>query len=397
MFGKKKKNKITTEPEIETSQERNEPREKLSKFDLIIRIVSTTLVLTCVGMLGYAGFLLFYDSANENASAESYITITNKNIEQSKKIYAEFGNNKQKKAADFALLGTKFFLSESKITPELLSVEHTQSIVGTGNSNLYLYNLNTDSSLAIGRTSIENNTFFIDLNKVDAGDYLVYSDAYNSANKKDYNPYSLASNVPILYSTYTLPDVSTHARKRITIKNNAASPFLLINIKNAGSVLPTDYYDAVLYYAQYAVDSSDQLQKKEVSEDRKALLESVKDNIDSSIYKVKMVNSIQDAFDTKANLSFAIGNVTEDYTSLYTLGASSDFSVKQIESGQLKGYDFHPEIRELTNYLGQAGAHYFDVVGNDTVISSLTHNGKESFLLEDNSEVSQKINNILKR
>lgn len=407
MFGKKKKKKKVSKEVIEDTsfdedeeeviirRRKPEAKKKWTRFDYLLRIVTSVMIFGCVGMLGYAAFLLIYDSTNSTATAETYITIGNKSIEQSKKIFAEFGKKKQKKAADFAVLGTKFFLSESKITPSLLSSSNSANIVGEGNSNLYMYNLDTDSSISLGRSFFESNIYYIDLNHVDEGDYLIYSDALNSSKKSDYNPYSLSTNMPILYSTYTLPDKETNTRKRITIKNNFASPYLVINVKNAGSVLPSDMYDAVLYPAQYHLNDTDELEKTTPTSEQVEAVKEIAKTWETSSYKVKVVSSLQEAFDTKATLSFAISDtLTEDFTSLYTLGDNTTLKTKVLSDTALQGYDYYPEIRELTSYLGMAGQRYVDVKGNDTTITYTTPIGKESFMLAKSENISDKINSI---
>ncbi len=407
---RKKKNKrqniVIEEENLEENKVEEEVSSKpvstkrFSKGAIFTRIITGGLVLATFGMLCYSIFLLIHDSTSSTASPDTYITLSGKNVADSKKVFSEFGDAKQKKAADLAVVGTKLFLSEHKITPDLLSISNTSSIVGEGNSNFYLYNVTQDvSKFSSGQSDINNNIFYIELNNLEAGDYLVYSDATNSTNKKDFNPYSLATGETIRYTIYTLPNSSTKERKRITIRNNEASPYLLINVQNTGSTLPESRYDAVIFNTQYEEKDDHSFGYTEnVEEEKKSSLAAlVNENIDATLYKVKVVSSLKEASTINATMAFAVGATSKDITSLFTINSSmSDISTNVLgDTSPLKGYDANPEVRELVGYLDNAGKYYQGVYGNDISSSSFTRVGKESFLLTDSSTVTSKINTLL--
>lgn len=402
MFRKKKKQEDISKENV--TDERDEKAssfvvagKKPSRFPLFIKIISATLAVGSIALLAYSCFLLISDSG-ESSSEESYITLTGKNINESKQIYSRFGKEKMKKAADFALLGNKLFLSETKITPDILDGQHTADILGQGNSNFYLYNLTTDTSkFASGQSHLESNQYYIDLGKIDEGDYLVYSDYYNSVDNGNLNPYSLSTNEAISYTAYSLPDPETKARKRITIRNNSISPFLVINVKNCGSVLPTNYYDAVLFYAPYQQKQDGSFAEIQNSKDDTDKLKGlVNDNSDFSKanLKIKVADSLQDAFDSRCSYSFALEKGVKTTTSIYTKG-SLEYHVNTLNDTSLKGYDANPEIRELTGYLGCAGQNRLGVTGNGIRLSDSSHIGKECFLLDETLDVLDTIQKFL--
>lgn len=389
MFFKKKK-----EEETKVTTPVEEKKEKTSAGSKVIKLLATLVVLFSFGWAIYSSVLFIKDSNNASSSADSYITLNGKNTTESKKVFEEFGTNKQKKAADFALVGTKFFISETKITPDLLNESSKEYFVGEGNKNFYLYNLTKEVAKNNLKTDFANNIFYLDLNDADEGDYLIYSDAIITSDKKDINPYSLLTNETIYYTSYTLPN-SNGLRKKITIRNNEASPFLLINLKYCGSSLPTNHYDLVIFYQQYDSSLNYISDTREKTNIVKSIIEK---NIDTNKYSFYIASSIQDAYNTNAIISIAISDSIEyDYTSIFTIEDNSNFKTKVIDdsSSPLINYDYYPEIRELTGYLDKAGENYKDVTGNDIQLTTSHHVGKESFMLQDNSEYSNKINNYI--
>lgn len=407
MFFKKKKKDDQTQETVSPPKEeipKVSPIEiqetKKQRKEKVIKIISSVLVLGSFSLLIYSVFLLIHDSATSYNGKDSYITLTGSNIAKSKEVYSQFGNKKKKKASDYALIGTKFFLSETKITPELLSIDHTKDIVGEGNTNFYLYNISTNQSkFALGQTYISNNVFYIDLDKVEEGDYLIYSDNTNSINKSDFNPYSLSTNESISITSYSLPD-EDGIRKRITIKNNSISPYLLISVNNCGTTLPPKYYDAVIYYSQYEKEESgsDFIYLEDRSQDDiSALNAQIEKDFNQSIYKIKVATSLQDAYDTNCNKAFALSSNESDVTSLYTIGSNTNLKTNQLpKSSSLAGYDANPEIRELLGYLGHAGENNLNVSGNDIQVNSSSHVGKEGFILSDSSDIKAELLSRLK-
>lgn len=366
----------------------NKPKKTTDKKVLITKILFLSIVLACFAMFIYSIVLLVKDTSTSTGGDESYIALKGKNEKDSEKIYSEYGNEKQNKGGDFSIIGTKFFFSESKITPSLLSSSNSDAIFGEGRTNFYLYKLVDNVFSSSWKTISSEGIYYIDLNLLDDGDYVIFSDTTHE-DRKSINPYSLSSNTAINYVSYSLPNENGE-RKRITIRNNKVSPFLIINVLSCGTTLPDEYYDAVLLYQEYYIED-EKLVKKDVSEKKDYLTNSILPSIDDK-FKVKVVSSIQEAFDANANLAFSIGEI--DLTSLYT---NYQYQTKTYESGSLIGYDYYPEIRELTGYLDNAGKHYPNVICNDTVISENKNIGKESFMFVDNSETIVKIDSILNR
>lgn len=411
LFKKKNKNKDieeTKENNSEATQITNEStstvdHKKISKDRKIIlfKAITGALAVCSVAMLCYAIFQLFYDSSNSNYSSESYITLDGKSIQESKTIYSQFGSKKKKCAADYALLGSKLFISETKIYPSLLKSENKNSIFGEGNTNFYLYDLTTDTSkFTKGQSNSENNSYYIELTNISEGDYLIYSDSVNSKNKSDINPYSLSTDEAINYVSYSLPD-DKGIRKRITIRNNSSSPYLLINIKNCGSSLPNDYYDAVVFYSQYEQkENTDEYNSssEKTEDDKKAVSNLLNESFSTSNYKIKFVDNIQEAYNAKANKSFALYNGNEIITSTYLIGNNNSLKTNVLSSNSsLSGYDSNPEIRELTGYLGKAGERNLGVYGNDITTSNSLHLGKECYLINESiSKISSDIQTLLK-
>ena len=372
----------------------NNQSEKKKVSTLIVKIISGTLVIASAALLCYSAFLLINQS-KESATNDSYITLNGKTIQESKTVYSEFGIQKKKKASDFALLGSKFFLSESKITPSLLS-SGTEAVFGQGSKNLYLYNLTSkQSTFALGQTDTDSHRYYIDLNGLSEGDFLCYSSTGPFASNKDYHPYSLSTNQSINYTTYTLPN-SDGIRKRITIRNNKESPYLLLNVKNCGSTLPTKNYDVVIFPAEYTKKDST-LEKTTTYTDKE--WESLTSTLTEKLpkrYKVKFASSLQEAYDTNATLSIAIGKQDGDYTSTYIATSTSSYLTDTLTDGTLKGYDTYPEIREMASYLGKAGENNSEVIGNDVETSSDLHTGKESYLLSED-KIEEKIISLLSK
>lgn len=362
------------------------------------RIGKALLSLAVLGSFVLAGFSIYERIAfakSESSGDDSYITLNGKSITDSKKIYGEFGKSKQKKARDISLIGTKLFVSESKITPSLYASSDTEAISGSGN-NFYLYNLTSDVPLsATAKSDFAHHKFYIDLNGLEEGDYLLYSDPNSSADKKsDINPYSLSFSAPLSLETYSLPDSKTGIRKRIRIRNNEASPYLLINVRQAGTTLASNYADAVLFASSYQEEEDGVFTEKEGSAELNERLSSLQESLSQSgKYQIKVVSSLEEAISTHAPYAFALSeDITEDITSLYTLDEvtyGDTYCTNLLPSSSaLAGYDANPEIRENTGYLDEAGRGYASVIGNDTTYFA-SYQGKESFLFAKRSNQSE--------
>ncbi len=384
LFGKKKKgqDEITAPSSTEVSiaasdaTAANEPK-KEKKFSFL-RLFTLLLSLSCLAFSVYCVALRIVQGNGNGENANSYLTLTGKSINDSKAVYSTFGQKNKKKINDYAFVGTKFFLSEYKITPSTLKSKTFSS--DTTTTDFSLYDLTNDTVTALSnRTAFSSNKFFIDFSKVSAGDYLIYP--YYGDEKTDKpDCYSLADESTVLTSIYTLPD-SNGERKKVTLKNNASSPFTLITVKNCGSVIPDDYYDAVLFYQEY----TDGKTASAVSSESVDKLKSIQNSIyEENGYKIYVASSLEEAVNVNATVSLCVSSSQEEIvTSLFTNTNYDSYNVSALEESELVGYDKVPEIRECVGYLDHGGEGYVSVVGNSTVRKNTSRIGKESFLLHD--------------
>ncbi len=384
LFGKKKKGQdeiaapSSTEVSIATSDATmaNEPK-KEKKFSFL-RLFTLLLSLSCLAFSVYCVALRIVQGNGNGENANSYLTLTGKSINDSKAVYSTFGQKNKKKINDYAFVGTKFFLSEYKITPSTLKSKTFSS--DTTTTDFSLYDLTNDTVTALSnRTAFSSNKFFIDFSKVSAGDYLIYP--YYGDEKTDKpDCYSLADESTVLTSIYTLPD-SNGERKKVILKNNASSPFTLITVKNCGSVIPDDYYDAVLFYQEY----TDGKTASAVSSESVDKLKSIQNSIyEENGYKIYVASSLEEAVNVNATVSLCVSSSQEEImTSLFTNTNYDSYNVSALEESELVGYDKVPEIRECVGYLDHGGEGYVSVVGNSTVRKNTSRIGKESFLLHD--------------
>lgn len=384
LFGKKKKGQdeiaapSSTEVSIAASDATaaNEPK-KEKKFSFL-RLFTLLLSLSCLAFSVYCVALRIVQGNGNGENANSYLTLTGKSINDSKAVYSTFGQKNKKKINDYAFVGTKFFLSEYKITPSTLKSKTFSS--DTTTTDFSLYDLTNDTVTALSnRTAFSSNKFFIDFSKVSAGDYLIYP--YYGDEKTDKpDCYSLADESTVLTSIYTLPD-SNGERKKVTLKNNASSPFTLITVKNCGSVIPDDYYDAVLFYQEY----TDGKTASAVSSESVDKLKSIQNSIyEENGYKIYVASSLEEAVNVNATVSLCVSSSQEEImTSLFTNTNYDSYNVSALEESELVGYDEVPEIRECVGYLDHGGEGYVSVVGNSTVRKKTSRIGKESFLLHD--------------
>lgn len=384
LFGKKKKGQdeiaapSSTEVSIAASDATmaNEPK-KEKKFSFL-RLFTLLLSLSCLAFSVYCVALRIVQGNGNGENANSYLTLTGKSINDSKAVYSTFGQKNKKKINDYSFVGTKFFLSEYKITPSTLKSKSFSS--DTTTTDFSLYDLTNDTVTALSnRTAFSSNKFFIDFSKVSAGDYLIYP--YYGDEKTDKpDCYSLADESTVLTSIYTLPD-SNGERKKVTLKNNASSPFTLITVKNCGSVIPDDYYDAVLFYQEY----TDGKTASAVSSESVDKLKSIQNSIyEENGYKIYVASSLEEAVNVNATVSLCVSSSQEEImTSLFTNTNYDSYNVAALEESELVGYDKVPEIRECVGYLDHGGEGYVSVVGNSTVRKNTSRIGKESFLLHD--------------
>jgi hypothetical protein len=372
---------------VTTKTEETSGPKKESRAAFAVKIVTALLALSALGTACYSVYALIHDKAYSADVSESYLTLTGKNFGQSQAVYAAFGtadktHTNQRKIKDFAFLGSKMFLSVSKITPSLLSVADREKIVGTGAIDLYLYNL-TDDVAKGGKdygTDTANGKFSIDLSKVNEGDYLIYPEGENAAKTKaEIYPFSINTEESIREVFYTLPD-KDGKRKRITFKDNSVSPYLLLSVQSCGTTLPDTVYDAVLLDQEFTGDPLSDQGKS--ASDRMSTLSAIAQRISANRYKIKAVDSLVSAHSVQATVSLALSSsLSQDFLSVYNTYGFSGYQAKALDSGDLIGYDAYPEIRELTGYLDRAGEGYAGVIANDVLAPVTSKQGKESFLV----------------
>ncbi len=386
LFGKKKEKTEAENPASVPAEENpivnaapvGEEKKKERKFSFF-RLFTLLLSLSCFAFSVYCVALRIVQGNGSENNTNSYLTLSDKSINDSKAIYSAFGQSNKKKISDYAFVGTKFFLSEYKITPSTLKSQTFSS--DTTTTDFSLYDLTNDTVTAVtNRTAFSGNKYYIDFSKVSAGDYLVYP--YHGEEKTDKpDCYSLADESTVSTSIYTLPD-SNGERKKVTFKNNAASPFSLFTVKNCGSVIPDDYYDAVLFYQEYTEESSESTR---ASDESIAKLKSIQSSIlEENGYKIYVASSLEEAVNVNATVSLCVSSSQENVmTSLYTDTNYDNYLTSVLENTELLGYDKVPEIRECVGYLDHGGEGYVSVIGNSTVRKTSSRVGKESFLLHD--------------
>lgn len=385
---------ITVNSPSNNAEPASAPAQKKDGKAIFVKVVSILLIAAVTVGVVFAFIGLFQKKSGKNSN--EFILLQGKSYAQSQKAYSAFGTadsnkSKRKKLQDVEVIGNKLFVSESKITPSLLSSEHQKDIVSGDYDGLGLYNLTTDNVLAnrYGMTFTQG-TYFIDLNQLGEGDYLIYplpkdyvSDSSGKGQQKaNLYPYSLAKEESFFETVYSLPK-EDGTRRRITLKNNSISPYFVISVENCGSVLPNGYYDAVIYRNQFELDEDRLIESTPASDAEMASLEEIKNDIHSNTnFQVQAVRNISEASKTNATLAIAFSNeITDNYASVFTYSHYEGFLSKVIESGELTQYDLYPEIRELTGRIDHAGEGYAEVIGNNILDHEVSSIGKESFLL----------------
>ncbi|MFA6830390.1 MAG: hypothetical protein WCR67_06820 [Bacilli bacterium] len=386
---------------IKISSTSNDSVKKEKKASgIIVKTISSLLALSCVGFSIYCIYSFFSNGGLAKSTDDSFICLTNTSYSNSKKIYNTFGTSdtsmsNKEKIKDYALIGTKLFVSESKITSDLLSIDNISYITADKATDISLYNPLEDAThnSPLWMTNFANGSFYIDLSYCPEGDYLIYPYYSAGSDPSTIYPYSISSENSITETVYSLPDEETRQRKKITIRDNDASPYTVINVTSIGNQLPTGYYDAVIFNQEFLDNGSGSLFDN--GEDSLANLETL-NTISESLEKsmkgsVGVASSIKQASTFHCQYSIAISpNLTSTFTSFLT--NSSHFSQKVLEDGQLKGYDYYPEIREMTGYLDRAGQGYKNVTGNEIIPSVYSRTGKESYLVGNSDSL---INDIL--
>ena len=358
---------------------------------VLVKAISAAIVLAVFGTAVYSVAILLRDQTK--ATQDGYITLQGKSYSQSVRKYGEFGTtdatkSRRSKLKDVAVLGNRLFLSESKITPSLYDGTHNDKIVsGDGYIGFALYNLNQDST---GDVTSFSEGYAIDVSYLSVGDYLVFPIQKDiPVSNHDRYPYSLSSEKSLDESFYSLPDRAGN-RKRVTLKNNKLSPYFVIRVEDCGSVLPDDYYDAVIYRSFYQKKETRFVPLPQIDDNSQAAYHSLAERVTAEkTYKIKAVTSLKEADKTKATLAVGFSDsITENLASVYTVSYYPNFLSIALSQSELKGYDGYPEIRELSGYLDKSGEGYADVDGNNILAVDDDHIGKESFLLKTSASTN---------
>lgn len=376
------------ESEESLEEKENTPKEKMKTSHLFVSFLTGAILLAAVATNCYAIFKVIYE--NTAVKNETFITLQGKSYSESVKILESFGTkdpqkSKKNKIRDVALLGTKLFLSESKISPTLYSGTNDSKIITGESTGFGLYNLTKDAYIPSYSQKFSTGKYFIDLNPLEKGDYIIFPDQENRKDDKaDCYPYSLFSNEVMDETIYSLPK-EDGSRTKISIKGNSSSPYLILRVEDYSSILPKDYYDAVIYKNFYKKSETSLEKMPQLpSEEFDSYIQVAESVNRETNYKVKAVSSLTEADREKAIVAIGLSSfIDQDIASLYTYKQYRGEGVNQklLDSGELKGYDLYPEIRELTGAVSKAGEAYVDVVGNDVLEKKISILGKETFLV----------------
>ncbi|MFA6861991.1 MAG: hypothetical protein WCR56_06445 [Bacilli bacterium] len=382
---------------------------KESGFSIALKIVSAVVVLALLGTSIYAIYGAIHEQIYSKNNDDSYILLTDSDFSKSQLAYSQFGTkdtslSNKNKIRDYALIGTKLLVSESKITPSLLSKSNASLIAGSNYTDISLWQLSSNTSYSALTTDFANDIYTIDLSLCPEGDYLIYpfSSTSKSNGIADTYPYSIYSSETIKETIYSLPNKDGQ-RKRITLRNNSASPYTVISVVSCGTTLPDNYYDAVLYNSQYHLNEDNTFTVDGISASDKleSLTGTATSIMESGRFKIKAVDSLLSASNISSTAAIALdSSLTDSYCSVFVQGSFTTIGLtgKTLEeTSQLGGYDLYPEIRELTGYIDKAGQAYASVTGNDIIPAVTSHVGKESFLLASATNTSEKIVEVLNR
>lgn len=381
----------------ETSSPAKEDK-KTSVFKWFFRVLTLLLVIFLL-VWSVISFVTLFKRTSRNDN--SFILLDGKNQKQTTQILNAFGSDekqlsKKRKIKDFYLIGSQFFASEVSLSPAVFS--NPSAVAGNNADQLSLYNLSDDVSYSVkSSTHFADKKYSIDFSLLDDGDYLLYSKGASVlTSKSSIYPYSIDSDETISLSGYTLPD-RDGARKRITVKNNANSPYTILSVFKAGSTLPSNVYDVVIYPAYYSKNL--EIVKDTFVNEMNTLLSPMKKDktqIDIDKYSIRVCNDIFEAKKTNASISVAV-SLEDDmsFCSAYYSGFYPSFATKTLSDSPLIGYDYYPDIREMHGMISKASFSYHGVVGNNLFPVEFSRTGKESFLISKNIFI-EKVTDILK-
>lgn len=381
---------------------------KTSVFRWFFRVLTLLLVIFLL-VWSVISFVTLFKRTSRNDN--SFILLDGKNQKQTTQILNAFGYDEQslskkRKIKDFYLIGSQFFASEVSLSPTVFS--NPSAVAGNNADQLSLYNLSDDVSYSVkSSTHFADKKYSIDFSLLDDGDYLLYSKGASVlTSKSSIYPYSIDSDETISLSGYTLPD-RDGARKRITVKNNINSPYTIISVFKAGSTLPSNVYDVVIYPAYYSSNLEIATRKETFVDEKEtfvddmnkllSLMKEDKTQIDIDKYSTKVCNDIFEAKKINASISVAV-SLEDDisFCSAYYSGFYPSFATKTLSSDSpLIGYDYYPDIREMQGMISKASFSYPGVVGNNLFPVELSRTGKESFLISKNIFI-EKVTDVLK-
>lgn len=386
---------------INTGNNQNTTEEK-GKRKISAKLISTILAIGITGTLvGFAAYSIISLPISQSTKInESYLNITNYSYTKTTRILADFKRDNSKKIKDYALVGSKLFVGECKLTPTAFDTPGV--VYGENNYGFALYDLENDTfGFNNGKTDIDNKKYYIDFSLVPEGKYVIYPIQENSSpetSKSDLAPYSIKADNQISLSFYTLPSVETGIRKKITLRNNSLSPFTLIDVIDIGTTLASGYYDVAIYPSIYAKadNGEEKIDKSETPNNELINLcnelvnalnnekSSNDSNIDTNLYRATYADSIEAV--SKLNVNSAIGinsSLLKNYTSTYLQADTySSFSTYTLSNDTtLPKFDAFPEIRELTGYLDHSGEAFGGIPYNDLVSKSDDLIGIESSII----------------
>ena len=375
---------------------------KTSVFRWFFRVLTLLLVIFLL-VWSVISFVTLFKRTSRNDN--SFILLDGKNQKQTTQILNAFGDDddkqslsKKRKIKDFYLIGSQFFASEVSLSPNVFS--NPSAVAGNNADQLSLYNLSDDVSYSVkSSTHFADKKYSIDFSLLDDGDYLLYSKGASVlTSKSSIYPYSIDSDETISLSGYTLPD-RDGARKRITVKNNTNSPYTILSVFKAGSTLPSNVYDVVIYPAYYSKNLEIAMREDTFVDEMNDLIDAMKKDktqIDIDKYSIRVCNDIFEAKKINASISVAV-SLEDDmsFCSAYYSGFYPSFATKTLSDSPLIGYDYYPDIREMQGMISKASFSYPGVVGNNLFPVELSRTGKESFLISKNIFI-EKVTDVLK-
>lgn len=375
MFFKKKENKEqrtekeakaapTVQPQTDSAPNRSTQSHPKKGFPLFGKVCCTLISLSRIALSCYSIVTLIRNSQKGGESKDSYITLKNRNVNQTREALNGFKQDNQKKLKDYYFIGTKLYVSENKITP---SRYEDNLFSRAGGKDIALLDItNKVSYNTSNATLIKQNRPYIDLDNTPEGDYLLYPySGEDHLRKSDIAPYSLDLAKGVEESVYSLPSGDKKTRKTITLKNNLNSPYTIISVEESGSHLPADTYDYVIRNQQYikGEDGSYSLNTNRNSSpaSKDQLNSYAEKRKDEKGYKCKVASSLSEAVKTKAK-KLIVFTSSSTYQSIFLSGKSENTLV--LTDTDLKGYDEIPEIREATGKIEHAGENYYKVPFN---------------------------------